>query len=209
MEQKETWQPVVGFEETYEVSSYGRVRNRLNGYILKQFPNIKKYLYVNLQKDKKHFGRQVHRLVAMAFIPNPDNLPQINHKDENKQNNHIDNLEWCTNEYNARYGSRPERVSKTLKGVPKSPETKAKMQLAQDKRKGIPLSEETKKKISESKKGKHPSPETRAKLREARAKVVMTQETREKIRLSHIGHVVLEETRRKISETRKLRYGKK
>lgn len=209
MKQEEIWKPVFGFEETYEVSSLGGVRNHTNGYVLKQFHTSKHYLYVNLQKNKQHYERRVHRLVAQAFLPNPNNYPQVNHKDENPQNNNVDNLEWCTNEYNIRYGSRLARLSRTMKGVPKSPETRAKMQLAQEKRKGIPLSDETKRKISEAKKGKRPTPETRAKLRAARAKVVMTEETKEKIRASHIGHIVTEETRRKISETKKRRYGKK
>lgn len=207
METIEIWKPVVGFEETYEISNYGRVRNHRRGYLLKQFPNIKHYLTVNLQKEKKHYSRPVHRLVALAFIPNPNKLPQVNHKDENPSNNFVGNLEWCTNEYNIRYGSRLERLSKTMKGVPKSPETRARMQLAQNKRKGIPLSEETKRKISEARKGYRPTPETRAKLRAARAKRVLSDETRAKMSASLKGHIVSEETRRKISETRKLRYG--
>lgn len=81
--------------------------------------DTKGYLQVRLRNgnDKRQFI--VHRLVAYAFIPNPNNLPQINHKDEDKTNNCVDNLEWCNNKYNSNYGTRNERMSKTLKGMAK------------------------------------------------------------------------------------------
>lgn len=102
----------------YQVSNLGRVKSfkydKENGKIMKPYKSTKGYLQIDLQLDgRKRQNRlhlAVHRLVAKAFIPNPDNLPQVNHKDENKENNCVDNLEWCTNEYNCRYGTHPERV---------------------------------------------------------------------------------------------------
>ena len=121
---EEIWKS-FGYED-YEVSNFGRIKSykydKENGKIMKPYRDTKGYLQIDLSLDgrkrqnRKHFA--VHRLVAQAFIPNPDNLPQINHKDENKENNHVDNLEWCTNEYNSRYGTKSERVAeKTRKPV--------------------------------------------------------------------------------------------
>ena len=112
---KEYWKPVVGYEGHYQVSNLSRVKSIKFGkeIILKQ--NIRRgYYYVILSKNgivKNYF---VHRLVAEAFLDNPDNLPCVNHKDENKLNNNVDNLEWCTHEYNINYGTRTERCSKPV-----------------------------------------------------------------------------------------------
>ena len=72
------------------------------------------YLHIKLFMNGKPKMYKVHRLVAQAFIPNPNNYPQVNHKDENKANNCVSNLEWCTNEYNHNYGTRNKRVGKSL-----------------------------------------------------------------------------------------------
>lgn len=91
----ETWKQIDGFN--YEVSTHGRVRNMITGYMLKPQLHDNKYYRVTL--NKKHF--KIHRLVAETFIPNSSNKPQINHKDGNKLNNYASNLEWCTNKENA------------------------------------------------------------------------------------------------------------
>lgn len=111
-----------------------------------------------LSKDGKMKHYKVHRLVAMAFIPNPNNLPIINHKDENPSNNNVNNLEWCTVAYNNAYGTARKRASKKMRGENSpfygkhlSEEHKKKLS---ESHKGKTLSEEHKKKISESHKGK-------------------------------------------------------
>ena len=75
------------------------------------------YLAIGLTKNHKQVTFSVHRLVAETFIPNPNNLPCVNHKDENKYNNSVDNLEWCTHEYNNSYGTRTIRTCKPVKCV--------------------------------------------------------------------------------------------
>ena len=113
---KEYWKPVVGYEGHYQVSNFGRVKSIKFGKerILKPKKNKFGYLCINLYKNNIKKEYKVHRLVAEAFIDNPDNLPQVNHRDENKLNNNADNLEWCTHEYNINYGTRTERCSKKL-----------------------------------------------------------------------------------------------
>lgn len=95
----------------YEISESGLVRNKITGKTLKPFISGKGYLRINVGESKPY----VHRLVAETYIPNTNDLPCINHKDENKLNNCVDNLEWCTIEYNNNYGSRhidiPEEYS--------------------------------------------------------------------------------------------------
>lgn len=119
--EQEIWKDVQGYEGLYQVSSLGRIRSLPRG---KQWPyrkthnNIRKpkltkrgYYSINLCKRNKTKWHLVHRLVALAFIPNPDNLPHINHKDENPANNSAENLEWCTPKYNANYGTGTKRQS--------------------------------------------------------------------------------------------------
>ena len=124
----EVWKDVPGYEGYYAVSNLGRVKslertiqndgnlgqNKLSKYserIMKPGKRKKGYLGINLTRNCKTRAFLVHRLVAEAFIPNPQNLPFINHKDENKQNNRVENLEWCTNKYNVNYGSWKEKQS--------------------------------------------------------------------------------------------------
>ena len=97
----------------YEVSDQGRVRSLKFGKerILKPIRNLKGYLQVKLRKNGENKMCCIHRLVAQTFIPNPDNLPEVNHKDENKENNSVQNLEWCDRKSNCNYGTRNKRIS--------------------------------------------------------------------------------------------------
>ena len=115
----EEWRPIEGYEGLYEVSNTGRVRsldkydsmNRfLRGRILRLFTDGLGYLRAQLYSNSKRKSFLVHRLVAQAFIPNPDNLPQVNHRDENPSNDNVDNLEWCDGKYNVNYGTRIDRI---------------------------------------------------------------------------------------------------
>ena len=97
----EEWRDIVGYEGLYKISNVGNVMNN-KGRILKLMLT-NGYPTVNLYKNRKMRSLSVHRLVAEAFIPNPMSLPIVNHKDENKVNNSVDNLEWCTKQYNTTY----------------------------------------------------------------------------------------------------------
>lgn len=124
----EEWRDVAGYEGLYEVSNFGRVRSvdryvsrgckgavLFKGKILKKRTNIDGHITVQLY-DKNHNVKTafVHRLVAEAFIPNPENLPFVNHKDERPKNNFVENLEWCSHVYNCNYGTRNRRISEAL-----------------------------------------------------------------------------------------------
>lgn len=104
------WRPVVNYEGLYEVSDCGQVRNVKRCSLLKNLKTNCGYYQVYLYKDGVRKGLKVHRLVAEAFIPNPLSLPQVNHKDEVKTNNNVDNLEWCTVKYNVNYGCRTDNA---------------------------------------------------------------------------------------------------
>lgn len=123
MEIKEIWKDVKGYEGLYQVSSLGRIKS-LRNYsgvhkkyykyekIMRPVDNGKGYLAIMLSKNKIKKHKYIHRLVAETFIPNPNKLPEVNHKDENKQNNNVDNLEWCTKKYNNCYGTKNKRGAK-------------------------------------------------------------------------------------------------
>lgn len=112
------WQPVVGYEDRYLVSNTGEVFSKLSARTLK--PKIDRYGYkvVALSRNGKTRHFTVHRLVATAWIPNVEGLPTVNHKDENKLNNHVGNLEWSTVKDNDNYGTRNERMANTKKKKP-------------------------------------------------------------------------------------------
>lgn len=101
---------ISGFEG-YLVDEEGNIYSEKTGRFLSQSFTNDGYLKVGLTKDGKVFTKAVHRLVAEAFIPNPTNLPEVNHIDENKVNNVVDNLEWCDSKYNCNYGTRNERMA--------------------------------------------------------------------------------------------------
>jgi hypothetical protein len=115
----EIWKDIEGYEGIYQISNIGRVKSfprrgaYKTEYILNPQITKKGYCRVRLCNNSSKMY-MIHRLVAQAFIPNTDNLPFINHKDENKKNNNVDNLEWCTNLYNIHYGTSIERMRKSL-----------------------------------------------------------------------------------------------
>ena len=102
------------YEGLYGITTEGDVYSYKSKRFLKPVCEKNGYLRVNLYKDGKCKKYKVHRLVAMAYIPNPENLPQINHKDENKANNCLQNLEWCDAKYNSNYGTRNEKFKKPV-----------------------------------------------------------------------------------------------
>ena len=118
----EKWKPIKGYEGIYEISNKGRVKSlhrkvRMSEYSYMVFEEHfltgkrtkSGYIQVSLSKEGKVRQFLLHRLVAEAFIPNPHNLEAVNHKDENKQNNNADNLEWCTAKHNVNHATGPER----------------------------------------------------------------------------------------------------
>lgn len=126
---EEIWRDIPDFKGYYQASNLGRIRSVTRKARVKilhnDFRTIKEriispattkdgYLKVSLSKNHKRYYFKVHRLIAITFIPNPNNYPVINHKDENKQNNCVDNLEWCSIKYNCNYGSRNKKISNTL-----------------------------------------------------------------------------------------------
>lgn len=119
---QEIWKPVVGFEEYFEISNLGRLKRK--DRILKA-TNDRGYLKIKLSVNGKRYLRYIHRLVAEAFIPNPNNYKEVNHKDSNPENNRVDNLEWCDRRYNLDYmikhqndiKDRHERRIETLESI--------------------------------------------------------------------------------------------
>lgn len=120
---KEIYRDIIGYEGLYQISNFGNVKSleriTSDGRRIKErflnFTNTKDgYFRVILCKNKISKAFLVHRLVAQAFIPNTNNLPQINHKDENHINNNVNNLEWCTAKYNSNYGTKIDRGRSTM-----------------------------------------------------------------------------------------------
>lgn len=125
----EEWRNVKGFEGLYEVSNLGNVRSLdrisvgrhreplfIKGRVLSPIKRMRGYLEVNLvdsASGKRRVAKKIHRLVAEAFIENPNHYEQVNHRDENKHNNAVNNLEWCSAKYNNNYGTRNIKISET------------------------------------------------------------------------------------------------
>lgn len=114
---EKTWKRVVGYEELYEVSSDGQIRTIASQRLRKFKKDKYGYLQVGLSRNGELKFKTVHRVVAEAFIENPNSLPCINHKDEDKEDNNVENLEWCSVEYNANYGTRNKRISRPVIGT--------------------------------------------------------------------------------------------
>lgn len=115
----EIWKYIESTDEQYMISNLGRVMSMWRSnqhqthigkpHILKPSIHRQGYLWVRIKINGVYKMQFIHRLVAQAFIPNPKNLPEVNHKDEDKANNCVENLEWCTGKYNSNYGTRVER----------------------------------------------------------------------------------------------------
>lgn len=127
----EQWKDVVGYEGLYQVSNLGRIKclpktihyGWYNNKVVEQREMIKKntldrngYLFTILTKDGVRKNHLIHRLVAQSFLPNPNDYECVNHKDENKTNNYVDNLEWCSHKYNSNYGTIRQRISNATMG---------------------------------------------------------------------------------------------
>lgn len=110
----ENYKVIPNTDGKYSVSDKGNVRNNWSGKQVAQFEYHNGYLGVVLYLNGKHLNRRIHRLVADAFLQRTSDAWQVNHKDENKKNNAVENLEWCTPNYNNNYGTRSERLSKAF-----------------------------------------------------------------------------------------------
>lgn len=132
MQMNEIWKDIPGYAGRYQASTLGRIRSTdknvikrsgvsgfYKGKILKSFMSTGGYLYITIAEEPGKFRpRRLHRVIAETFIPNPLNLPQINHINEDKTDNRAENLEWCTGSYNSNYGHRAEKFALSMQNKP-------------------------------------------------------------------------------------------
>lgn len=181
-ENKIIWKDIPGYEGLYKVSNTGKIFSVVTNRELSVIQRSDGYTGITLC-DKNHNKKQfrVHQLVAKAFIPNPNNLPMINHKNEIKNDNRVENLEWCTAQHNASYGTCPKRISDKMKGVPKSKEAIEKRRMTMKEK----LSNMTKEERS-AMFGRTMSEERKKQMSIERRKENLSQETIEKMSISNL-----------------------
>ena len=189
---QELWKDIQGYEGFYQISNFGNVRSldrildcgrHVRGKVLRACGEP--YLHIALTKNGVCKNHNIHRLVAQAFIPNPYSLPCINHKDENKHNNNVENLEWCTYEYNNDFSGVLEkatlskigkplsdehrhRMSESLKKSGKERARKRKATMQERYPDGFRHTEKSRQLLSEKLKGRPKSEETKQKMRKLR-----------------------------------------
>ena len=169
--ENEVWKDIPDYEGKYKASNLGRIKSlNFNGTGKEKIMKLRtgnRYYMIALWKNGIRKDYLLHRIVAETFIPNPENKPFINHKDENCFNNSINNLMWCTHKENMNWGTRNERISKANKGkvIPKN----------------------IREKISKSNKGKKISEEQKEYLRKIRTGIKLTEEHKKKISISNKG----------------------
>ena len=122
---KEIWKDIAGYENKYQISNLGRIKNKK--HIMKPMKTTNGYLTACLWKNGKQRKILIHRLVAQSFLENPYDYKEINHIDEDKTNNQLDNLEWCSHKYNMNYGLVKEHISKANTGKKANEETLLKL----------------------------------------------------------------------------------
>ncbi len=149
-EEKEEFRDIKGFEGLYKISNKGNVYSVVNDKLMTISISANTYYKVTLFKDGKRYNENIHRLVAEAFIPNPNNYLIINHKDENRLNNNVENLEWCTYKYNNTYGTSREKYRESIKKFYETDKGKELKERYREMRKGSKQSEETINKRRES-----------------------------------------------------------